>query len=194
MSDTPPAPVAGARFEGFCTLWADDPVGMISLRADLGLAKLARAVRAVTGAQMPARLGLTRGARGRVAWMSPDELLLLLPRARVAGALGRLEKALAPSHVLLADVSDARAVFVLHGARWREVLGKLGPTDLRALAPGDFRRTRLGQVAAAVAVSGPERVEILCWRSVAGYMFALLSDAARPGSEVFAPAPAPSLA
>ncbi len=185
MSETVSA-LAGARFDGFCTIKEAGPTGMITLRADLGLKKVARAVEAATGAALPAPLRFTSGARGRAAWMSPDELLLLVDHAAVSKAVQRLDRALAPSPVLVADVSDARAVFRVHGAHWPEVLGKLTPADLRDAAPGQFRRTRLGQVAAAFAVLDLETVEVICFRSVARYMFDLLSNAAAPGSQVFA--------
>ena len=184
MSDAVTA-LAGAGFDGSVRVEEAGLSGMITLRADLGLKKVARAVEAVIGAEMPAPLGFTTGAKGRAAWMSPDELLLFVPYDAAAQTVARLERTLAPSPVLVADVSDARAVFRLTGPRWPEVLGKLTPADLRDLAPGAFRRTRLGQVAAAFAVLDPETVEVICFRSVARYMFDLLSNAAVPGGAVF---------
>jgi sarcosine oxidase, subunit gamma len=38
-------------------------------------------------------------------------------------------------------------------------------------------------VAAAIWVSGPQEMTVVCFRSVAQYMFDLLSRAAAPGSE-----------
>ncbi len=175
---------AGARFEGYCTVEEVGPVGMITLRADLSLKKLAQAVKAATGAALPGRLGISAGTRGRVAWMSPDELLLFVEHGRVGESVARLEKALAASHALVVDVSDARAVFRLRGGRAREVMMKLTPADLRGFAPGDFRRSRLAQVPAAFHMPDADGFEIIVFRSVAGYAFRLLSNAARPGGEV----------
>ncbi|MEP2203837.1 MAG: sarcosine oxidase subunit gamma, partial [Tateyamaria sp.] len=63
---------------------------------------------------------------------------------------------------------------------------KLAPVDL---APGQFtsgmfRRTRMGQVPAAFWLREDGVFEVICFRSVAQYMFDLLSVAAQPGSEV----------
>ena len=84
------------------------------------------------------------------------------------------------------DVSDARALFRIDGPGAREVLAKGAPVDLSpaAFGPGDFRRTRLGQVACAFWTPDGTSFELVCFRSVAAYVFGLLENAAKPGSEV----------
>ena len=183
MSEPVLAP-SGAKYEGYCTVEEAGPVGMISLRADLAAAKVARALRGATGAQMPGRLEITSGDKGRVAWMSPDELLLFVDYDRRGATLARLDKALASSHALAVDVSDARKLLVLRGARAREVIMKLSPADLRGFGPGQFRRTRLAQVAAAFHMPDENSFEIIAFRSYGDYVFKLLANAARPGGEV----------
>ena len=93
-------------------------------------------------------------------------------------------------------MSDARAVFRLDGPGAREVLAKGAPVDLApaAFGPGDFRRTRLGQVAAAFWMPEPEVFDLMCFRSVAGFVADWLATAARPGSlpGFLAPAPRPA--
>lgn len=181
----PVSALPGARFQGTCTIRETGLAGMITLRGDLGDGNLADAVGQVTGAPMPAMRAISAGERGKVAWMSPDELLLFVMHAQVVEALEKLEEALAGSHFLAVDVSDARAVFRVEGPRTREVLAKLSPADIRDLAPGQFRRTRLAQVPAAFHMTGETSAEIVCFRSMADYVFKLLSNAAKPGSEVF---------
>jgi len=183
MSDAVSA-LPGARFEGYCTVEEAGLVGMIALRADLSLAKVAKAVQAACGADMPAPLKITTGAKGSVAWMSPDELLLFVAYDHVVGVAARLEKALKTSHALAVNVSDARAVFRLTGARAHEVIMKLSPADIRTMAPGDFRRTRLAQVPAAFHMPDENTFEIIAFRSVGEYVFGLLSRAAQAGGEV----------
>jgi sarcosine oxidase, subunit gamma len=62
-----------------------------------------------------------------------------------------------------------------------EVLMKLAPVDLAAMVPGELRRTRVAQVAAAFwAADGGYTV--VCFRSVAGYVMGLLTHAAQPGA------------
>jgi sarcosine oxidase subunit gamma len=125
------------------------------------------------------------GDRG-AGWMSPDELLLTLPYAEVPGVLAALTQGLAGDHALAVDVSDARAVFRISGARAREVLMKLCPVDLALtrFGPGELRRTRAAQVAAAFWMSGPEEFTLVSFRSVGRYVFDLLANAAATGSEV----------
>ena len=67
------------------------------------------------------------------------------------------------------------------------MLAKGAPADLSraAFGPGDFRRTRLGQIAAAfwqVEGAGTETFELICFRSVAAHAFYWLGAAARKGS------------
>ena len=87
-------------------------------------------------------------------------------------------------HHLVADVSDARAVIALSGAGAREVLAKGAPVDMAQdrFGPAEIRRTRLGQVAVAFWMTGPETFELVCFRSVAGFVFDWLTVAAQPGS------------
>lgn len=158
--------------------------GMITLKADLTDPVLRAAVPEVTGCAMPEIRGLTQSAARAVAWMAPDELLVMLPHADVAACVERLETALAKLHHLVVDVSDARAVFRLEGQGVREVLAKGAPVDLApaAFAPGSIRRTRLGQVAAALWMCDAQTAELVCFRSVAEYVEAFLQTAAQKDS------------
>ena len=187
MSD-PVSPLGGASFDGLIRITENGPRGMITVRGDLSSAKLEKAVVTTAGLSMPARSGAVIGGERGLCWMSPDELLFLLPHADAAGAVAALTSALTGEHALVVDVSDARASFVLEGEGRliRETLAKLTPADVRpeALSVGTMRRTRLAQVAAAVFFSSETRAELICFRSVAGYVFGLLKHAAAPGSEV----------
>jgi sarcosine oxidase, subunit gamma len=160
------------------------PTGMIALRGDLADPALAAAVTAATGRSVPAIRRIDGGFEAGAAWMSPDELLLLVPYAEAPARAAELGAALAGTHHLVADVSDARAGFALDGAGAREVLAKGVPVDLHpaAFGPGDLRRTRLGQVAAAFWMPAPERFELVCFRSVAAFVEAWLRQAATPGT------------
>ena len=151
--------------------------GMITLRCDLS------AVGTVAGIAVPpvGRM-VTVGDRALV-WMSPDEVMLLLPHTEVTVALSDISKQLQGVHHLALDVSDARALFVLTGAGAREVLAKLAPVDLHPehFGPGQFRRSRLGQVAAAFWMTGTGDFYVVCFRSVADYVFVLLEQSAKDG-------------
>lgn len=181
MSDMAVSALPDARYEGFVTVAEAGLRGMISLRGDL--AGLANAVKDATGCAVPAVRRVEQADGKAVAWMSPDELLILCDYADAPALAASLEQALAGQFATVANVSDARAVFTVTGAQAGDALAKLCPVDFGALTTGDIRRTRAAQVAAAIWVSGPQEMTIVCFRSVAQYMFDLLSQAAKPGTE-----------
>ena len=126
--------------------------------------------------------------RGEAAalWMSPDELMILTPYGQADAACAEIAKAMAGAHHLALNVSDARAMFAIEGAGARAVLAKGAPADLSAAAfgPGDLRRTRVGLLAAAFWMTGPERFELICFRSYAAHMWGWLqAAAAAPGPD-----------
>lgn len=184
MSDAVSA-LAGAASKGYCKVTEAGRVGMVTIRGDLTDAGFAMAVKSVTGLGVPARRQIT--AEGpRLAWMSPDELLLFCDADAAPDQAAALAEAVAGSHALAADVTDARAVFHVEGAAVREVMAKLTPADVApgVFEPGEMRRTRLGQVPAAFHMPDATCFEVIAFRSVALYVFDLLSNAAKPGSEV----------
>jgi sarcosine oxidase subunit gamma len=174
MSD-PVSALNGASFQGFAAIREIGPLGMITLRAK-GLKSLDKAVKAVTGTKIPAQRRIEVNGDRACGWMSPDEYLLILPYAEVGEALASLAKSLAGEHHLAVDVSDARAVFRVEGDRAAEVLQKLSPVDFEALEPGELRRSRTAQVAAAMWKQD-QGFTLVCFRSVARYVFDLLANA-----------------
>lgn len=176
--------LGGVSHKGFAEVAEAGLKGMITLRGDLSSAKMKKAVKAATGCAMPAPRRIVMG-EGKAAWMSPDELLILVPYEAALDTVATLQKALEGEHHLVADVSDARAIFTIKGPKADQVLMKLCPVDFAGLAEGEIRRTRAAQVAAALWKSGPEEFTLVSFRSVAGYVMGLLEVSARAGSEVF---------
>ncbi len=178
----------GAEFSGQVNIRDNGLRGMITLRGDLDLVDLRNAASGVTGLDFPNARGARCVGENGLCWMSPDELLILLPYDKVGSAVWTIEKTLESSHFLAVDVSDARASITVEGegSAIRDVLAKLTPADLRpnVLPVGEMRRTRLAQVPAAIWFHEDDRLELVCFRSVADYVFALLSNAAARGSEV----------
>lgn len=177
--------LAGASFDGTVAVRELGLQGMITLRGDLSSSGLKKAVKAAIGAAVPGQRAIALTESGGVAWMSPDELLVLCAHDRVHDALAAMAKALAGEHHLAADMSDARAMFEVKGPAAREVIAKLCPVDMApgAFAPGEIRRTRMAQVPAAFWMVDDETIRVVCFRSVAEYVFGLLCKAADPGSE-----------
>lgn len=159
------------------------PLGQVTLRSDLADPRLRAAVEAVTGVAVPAPLRIEGTSVRGAAWMSPDELLLFLPRDEVGPALQRLSAELDGLHHLALDVSDLRLAIRLEGAAAREILAKLCPADLHpdVFGPGAFRRTRLGQVAVGIWLEG-QGACVVCFRSVADYALRLLRQSAADGA------------
>jgi len=157
--------------------------GMITLRGDLANAKVKAAVKKVSGVAVPAvRKAVVTEGRG-AAWMSPDELLILVPYTEADEAVASLSAALKGLHHMAVNVSDARAYIRVEGAGAAEVMAKNAPVDLSpaAFGAGDFRRTRLGQTAAAFWQDDAGAFHVICFRSVGDYAFDLLAQSAKDG-------------
>ncbi|NIZ14348.1 sarcosine oxidase subunit gamma [Phaeobacter sp. HF9A] len=176
----------GASFSGLVKVADSGLGGMITLRGDHASATLQAVVKSVTGAEVPAIRKITFGAAGAVAWMTPDELLLLVDYAEVDAVVAKLSEALAGEHHLAVNVSDARACFSVEGEAASEVIAKVAPVDLAPgkFVAGDFRRTRFSQIAAAFWLDEAGVYHVVCFRSVGEYMFNLLKTAAHPQSKV----------
>lgn len=160
--------------------------GMVTVRGDLSSDVMAGALKSVLGADVPEVRRVEQGDKGKVAWMSPDELLVICDHDVANEIVAALQDALGGVHALVVNVSDARAVFRISGAGAREAMAKLAPVDVskEAFGPGDFRRSRLAQVAAAFWMNEDESFEVICFRSVAQYVFDILALSGAKGGEV----------
>ncbi len=182
MSD-PVSPLGNARFDGFVSVREVGPLGMITLRAKSDVKELAAAIKAAVGTKVPAQRRIVINGDRAAGWMSPDEYLLVLPYDQVAAAMAAIATAMGGAHHLAADVSDARAIFRIEGAKAAQALQKLMPVDFATLEPGELRRSRAAQVAAAIWEQD-NGFTLVCFRSVAAYVFGLLSHSAQAGSEL----------
>ena len=160
--------------------------GMVTIRGDLKDAGFAASVKIASGLDVPDQRQVVDNEDLALAWMSPDEALLLCSYADAPALADALTAAFGDQFAMAVVVSDARAVFDVAGPNVREVLAKLVPVDM---APGSFekgeiRRTRLAQIAAAFWLTGDDSARLVCFRSVAQYAEDLLNTAAKPGTEV----------
>ncbi len=182
MSD-PVSALGGASYDGFANIREIGPVGMISLRCKHDVKALPKAIKTAVGVAMPGVRRIVQDGAFAAGWMAADEVLLILPYPQVAITLSNIAKALKGEHHLAVDVSDARAVFRIEGANAAEVLMKLTPADVATMAPGELRRSRTAQVAAAFWVQD-NGYTLVCFRSVADYVMGLLTHSAQPESEL----------
>ena len=154
-------------------------LGMVTIRADLDRA--GDAIAEAAGLAIPGQTRIVTDGSRSLGWMSPDELLLILPAAELADAIAALADALASEHALVVDMSDARAVFDVTGPHAGDVIGKLMPVDLDDLPADGLRRSRAAQTAAALwRIPGGFR--LIGFRSTADYLRLILENAAIPGS------------
>ena len=123
---------------------------------------------------------------GKAIWMSPDELLLMVPHGDAGAVASALSAALTGVHHMALDVSDAREVLRLSGPLVGEVLAKSVPCDCseKGFPPGTARRTHLGGLAVGLWRLDGATWEVVCFRSYAHHLQAWLEQTAVPGSEV----------
>lgn len=180
----PVSALQGKTVPGDVTVTEAGLRGMITLRGDITAPKLKAICTGLSGVDFPAQGRANCVGDKGLCWMSPDEVLILVPYAEVAASLENIANALKGMHYLAENVSDARALITVSGPYAREVMAKLAPVDLHpdSFAPGDFRRTRLGQVAAAFWLHDADTFAVICFRSVAGYAFNLLAASAKDGA------------
>ncbi len=174
-SATPPSPASRASARSAlsaCSPCAPRPIFPVSTRHSPPL-----------GVTRPEPRRIARGQDRACGWMSPDEYLILLPYDEAAAAEASLAQALSGRHHLVVNVSDARAIFRIEGAKADQVLRKLMPVDFDRLERNELRRSRAAQTAAAVWAED-EGFTLVCFRSAAGYVMGLLTHSAMPGSDL----------
>ncbi|MFV0473474.1 MAG: sarcosine oxidase subunit gamma [Pikeienuella sp.] len=179
------SPARGARFAGPAAAIGDlGPLGMLTIRGDLSDPGFRAAVESVAGFAVPGVRRFVEGPGGGLGWMSPDELLLVTSYDAASGLAARLRAALDGRHHLVADVSDARAAFRIEGEGARELIATGAPVDLSpaVFGPGDLRRSRLGQVAAAFWLGADGAFTLVVFRSLGEYVFEWLKTGARSGA------------
>lgn len=156
-------------------------LGMVLIRADL--TRAGDAIAGAAGLAIPRPNRFTSDGNRWLGWMSPDELLLVLPQAGVPQALSDLSDALEGEHALVQDVSDMRCVFDVAGRKSGQVLAKLCPVELGALPPDGLRRTRAAQIACGLWRHG-DGWRIIAFRAVTDYLRGVLTAAAAPGTDL----------
>ena len=169
-------------YKGEITVELSKPKGMITLKGDLDKSFFREGVVKALGLPMPKVRMISREDGVQISWMAPDELLILVDFKKVEKYIALLEKNLNGEHYLLANVSDARAIFNLKGKGVREVLSKGTPVNMEIMKIDDARRSRLGQLPVAFWMLKNTEIELICFRSVAEFMFNWLKVASAPNS------------
>ena len=157
---------------------------MVMLRGDLGDSDLEARLASAIGSELPRSGQIVRKGGIEIAWMSPDELLVMQAK-ETSKTVDALSKALTGLHVLVVDVSDMRIEFEISGPV-RDILAKGTPSDMSpgSFGIGDFLRSRIGQVQAAFWLVDDFTARIVCRRSEAEYLNRWLELAIADGSEL----------
>ncbi len=154
---------------------------MLTIRGDFADAGFVSAVEAVSGCTMPDVRKATFAGNNSLLWMSPDELMLFGDYAKADDLVAALNEKAAGSHMLAVNVSDARAVFKVSGAKARYALAKGAPVDFAqgSFGTGDLRRTRIATVATGIVMTAedPDTFEVFCFRSYGTYLWNWLISA-----------------
>ena len=156
-------------------------LGMIMVRGDTTDPGMAIRLKDALDCKIPSICKVERHRSLEVAWMAPDELLVILPGEDLEACIATIKSSLQGTFCLVAEVSAMRVMFELTGDDLRDILAKEIPMDLspESFNPGDFRRTRFGQVAVAVWLRSETRACLVCRSSESDYVEQLLNASAR---------------
>ncbi|WP_440997415.1 sarcosine oxidase subunit gamma [Arhodomonas sp. SL1] len=185
---------AGAADAGV-TLFERPFLGHLNLRGDPGSPAFINACRQVLGVAPPTVANtVSEGEDVVVAWLGPDEWLVMTPPDRQGPVGDALREALAGEHYAVTDVTSGQTVIAVDGDHAREVLAKGTPLDVhpRAFGAGACAQTVLAKASVFLRVIRPgEAFEVVVRRSFADYLWQWLRDAAGEYEPaVLAPQPA----
>lgn len=142
----------------------------------------ARALGGAFGVDLPRRPGAAARAGERAAiWLGPDEWLLIAQGEEPAALGAALEAALGDHAHSLVDVSQRQIGLDVSGVQARRALSAGCPLDLRdgSFPVGFATRTMLSKSEIVLWRRGPLAYRIEVWRSFAGYVADVLTEAAR---------------
>ncbi|GGE37048.1 hypothetical protein GCM10007276_13140 [Agaricicola taiwanensis] len=123
----------------------EDP-GFIEIRGQRSDRSLSKAIRALTGSPPPSEPWSSTGNDHlRLIWRGPDRWWLLLPRIEATKVAADFTMTCGKKAVI-AELTGAVAALRLVGASAPEVLARLCPLDLTAVAPLQARATTLNDI------------------------------------------------
>lgn len=122
---------------------------------------------------------ITVGDR-HLAWLGPDEYLLLCEAGREENILGGLLLDFDRIHAAATNVTDSLCALDIRGGAVRQVLAKGCTLDLhpRAFATGHCAQTYLSHAAVTLLKTDVNRFVLVCRTSFASYVVDWLEDAA----------------
>ncbi|MCS4503371.1 hypothetical protein NYO91_04670 [Arhodomonas aquaeolei] len=157
-------------------------LGHLNLRGNPRDAAFTEACTRVLGTALPTEPNtVAEGGSLVVAWLGPDEWLVMTEPDLQESVTADLREALGQTHSAVTDVSGGQTVIVLHGDHAADVLAKASPLDVhpRVFGAGQCARTVVAKSAAFIRVLDPGMAfEVVIRRSLADYLWQWFRDAA----------------
>ena len=148
--------------------------GHVNLRGDMSDVGFLSAVGGALWLGLPKEANtVSREGDTVIAWLGPDEWLVIVPPERREGLAEMLGKALAGLHVSVNDISSGQTIIRLRGARARDVLSKGCPVDLhpRAFGAGQCAQSHIAKSnALIIQVDDTPTYDVIVRRSFADYL------------------------
>ena len=122
--------------------------GHVNLRGDGTDEAFQAGVECVIGARAPIESNtVSRVGDMLIAWLGPDEWLVVSPPDVKDGLAAKLQEALTGLHVSVNDISGGQTIIRLRGARARDLLNKGCPLDLhpRAFGAGQCAQSHIAK-------------------------------------------------
>ena len=155
--------------------------GHINLRGDSADETFQAEVERVIGARAPIKSNaVSRVGDTLVAWLGPDEWLVVSPPDVKDGLAAKLQEALTGLHVSVNDISGGQTIIRLRGARARDVLSKGCPVDLhpRAFGAGQCAQSHIAKSnALIIQLDDTPTYDVIVRRSFADYLARWLKHA-----------------
>lgn len=165
-----------------CGVWANEipHLGYISLRGNAADPAFLTAASTSLGVSLPLQPCTFTSSNGITnLWLSPDEWMIVCPRAQLSALLGSLRQALTDVRSQVADNSGGYTQVVLEGRNALDVLQHVSVYDFAGMEPGRVVGTTFGK-SSVYAFRQGDGYRLVIRRSFADYIWRYLLRAATP--------------
>lgn len=170
------------RVDESCGVWANEVPhqGYISLRGNSADTAFQHGAASALGTRLPAEpCTFTRSGAVKALWLSPDEWMIVCPRAWALPLLSGLVKAFSGIRSQVVDNSGGYTEIVVQGRNAPEVMSHASVYDVHRLGEGRIVGTTFGK-SAVYMYRENDGVSLLVRRSFADYIWRFLVRAAEP--------------
>ncbi|MBY0559501.1 sarcosine oxidase subunit gamma [Hyphomicrobium sp.] len=168
--------------DGSCGVWANElrHLGYISLRGNGADPAFATAASTAIGVSLPLRPCTFASSNGKtILWLSPDEWMIVCPRAQLSALLGSLRQALTDVRSQVVDNSGGYTQVIIEGRNALDVLQHVSVYDFASMEPGRVVGTTFGK-SSVYAFRQGNGYRLVLRRSFADYIWRYLVRAAIP--------------